>query len=193
MHNFERFLTDLTLAPYIVKATALIGVRRRHGGNMFRHQLSTMAILLDYKVADPVLLKAAVIHDLFEDAPNMPGVSQEEIVRLDSDGSAVYALVMEMTPRMIDGKREPKAEYLQRVMQHGSHRAKVLKLADRISNLTALGFVHDPAFVRRHLQETKAHILPFAQDVSLDMFRELSDLVASRERLLPMLESNDAR
>jgi len=33
---------------------------------MFRHQMSTLAILLDYKFADPVLLKAAVIHDLFE-------------------------------------------------------------------------------------------------------------------------------
>ena len=61
------------MAPYIVKAMALIGVRRRAGSNMFRHQISTMGILLDYKIVDPVLLKAAVIHDLFEDAPSMPG------------------------------------------------------------------------------------------------------------------------
>jgi len=32
---------------------------------MFRHQMSTMAILLDYKIDDAVLLKASVIHDLF--------------------------------------------------------------------------------------------------------------------------------
>ena len=60
---------------------ALIGVQRRGGSNMFRHQFSTMAILLDYKIVDPVLLKAAVIHDLFEDAADLPGVTEEEIVR----------------------------------------------------------------------------------------------------------------
>ena len=70
-----------TLAPYIVKAMALIGVQRRGGSNMFRHQLSTLAILLDYKLVDPVLLKAAVIHDLFEDAATLPGVSEEAIAR----------------------------------------------------------------------------------------------------------------
>ena len=40
------------MAPYIVKAMALIGVRRRAGSNMFRHQISTMGILLDYKIVD---------------------------------------------------------------------------------------------------------------------------------------------
>ena len=69
MQDFEQTLGSITMAPYIVKAMALIGVKRRGGSNMFRHQISTMAILLDYKIIDPVLLKAAVIHDLFEDAP----------------------------------------------------------------------------------------------------------------------------
>src|SRR4249920_2599057 len=106
--ELEESLGRITLAPYIVKAMALIGVTRRSGSNMFRHQLNTMAILLDYKIVDPVLLKASVIHDLFEDAPTMPGVSEEAIVRLDSDGPAVYALVMEVTIRGVDGVRESK-------------------------------------------------------------------------------------
>lgn len=182
MDSFERALRGLTLAPYIVKAMALIGVRRRGGSNMFRHQLSTMAILLDYRIIDPVVLKAAVIHDLFEDAAAMPGVTREEIVSIDEDGPAVYALVMEVTARTVDGVREPKAEYLSRVVQHGSPRARLLKLADRISNLTALGYVHDAAFVRRYLDETRTCVLPFAASVNPDMFRELSDLVASREQ-----------
>src|ERR1044071_6244534 len=97
MDHLEQSLRNLVLAPYIVKAMALIGVKRRAGSNMFRHQLSTMAILLDYKIIDPVLLKAAVIHDLFEDAPGRPGVTRHEIERLDGDGPAVYDLVMEVT------------------------------------------------------------------------------------------------
>jgi (p)ppGpp synthase/HD superfamily hydrolase len=187
MDTFERTLGSITLAPYIVKAMALIGVRRRGGSNMFRHQISTMAILLDYKIIDPVLLKAAVIHDLFENALGMPGVSREEITRIDADGPAVYDLVMEVTIRSPGGIREPKAEYLLRVMLTASHRARTLKLADRISNITALGFVHDPAFVKRYLEETKQCILPHAAAVNADMFRELSDLVEIRERLLPLL------
>lgn len=152
---------------------------------MFRHQLSTMAILLDYKIIDPVLLKAAVIHDLFEDAPTLPGVTEHEITRIDSDGPAVFSLVMEVTIRHTNGVKEPKADYLLRIMQRGSWRAKLLKLADRISNLTALGFVHDAAFVARYLEETRVCILPYAEVVNADMFRELSDLVASRGYLTP--------
>jgi len=183
-------LGGITMAPYIVKAMALIGVKRRAGSNMFRHQISTMGILLDYKIIDPVTLKAAVIHDLFEDAAHMPGVSEREITEIDSDGTAVYALVMEVTIRTVGGRKEPKADYLLRIMQHGSDRAKVLKLADRISNLTALGFVTDVAFVRKYLQETRACILPHAERVNANMFRELSDLVASREHWLPILAGN---
>ena len=144
-----------------------------------------MAILIDYKIIDPVLLKAAVIHDLFEDAPAMPGVTREEITRIDSDGPAVYDLVMEVTIRTAGGIREPKSEYLMRVMQTGSAKARVLKLADRISNITSLGFVHDVEFVKRYLHETRACILPFAGQINPDMFRELSDLVDNREKMLP--------
>ena len=182
MSDFEQSLRDLTLAPYIVKAMALIGVRRRGGSNMFRHQLSTLAILLDYKIVDPVLLKASVIHDLFEDAPAMPGVTREAIERIDADGPAVYSLVIEVTIRTNGGIREPKSEYLLRIMERGSERARLLKLADRISNMTALGFVHDAAFVRRYLDETRTFVLPHAERVNPDMFLELSDLVADRER-----------
>ena len=183
MADLENDLRNITMAPYIVKAMALIGVQRRAGSNMFRHQIGTMAILLDYKIVDPVLLKAAVIHDLFEDAASMPGVTEGEIKRVDSDGPAVYDLVMEVTIRIANGVKEPKSEYLLRIMQTGSRRARLLKLADRISNITALGYVHDAAFVRNYLQQTRTYILPYAEQVNPDMFRELSHLVESRERM----------
>jgi len=184
MEDLEKHLSNITLAPYILKAMALIGVRRRAGSNMFRHQIGTMGILLDYKFIDPVLLKASVIHDLFEDASGMPGVSKEEIVKIDNDGPAVYDLVMEVTIRITNGIKEPKAVFLTRIMESGSRRAKILKLADRISNLVALGFVHDDAFVRKYLMETKGFILPCAEKINADMFRELSDLVSDREQRL---------
>jgi GTP pyrophosphokinase len=189
MDNLEHTLANITLAPYIVKAMALISVKRKGGSNMFRHQISTMGILLDYKMVDAVLLKAAVIHDLFEDAASLPGVTREEITGIDADGPAVYDLVMEVTMRTIDGMRESKAEYLTRLMLHGSPRAKVLKLADRISNMTALGFVHDVRFVRRFVAETRQFVLPYATDINTDMHRELSHLIENREQLLATLRT----
>ena len=170
----ERQLAGITLAPYIVRAMRLIDVPRKAGSNMFRHQMSTLAILLDYKTTDPVLLKASVIHDLVEEAAGLPGVT-------DADGPAVYALVQEVSIRHVDGVREPKAEFLARLMTSGSDRAKRLKLADRISNLITLGFVNDLAFVERYLQETRAQLLPYAAAINADMHRELRDLISSRE------------
>ena len=180
--ELERQLAQVTLAPYIVRAMRLIDVPRRAGSNMFRHQMSTLAILLDYKTADPVLLKASVIHDLFEAADGLSGVTREAIECIDADGPAVYALVQEVSIRVVDGVREPKSLYLSRVMASGSERARLLKLADRISNMVSLGFVTDQAFVERYVQETRTSILPYAAAINADMHRELSDLVSNREQ-----------
>lgn len=54
MEDLEKHLGNITLAPYIVKAMALIGVKRRSGSNMFRHQINTMSILLDYKFTNGI-------------------------------------------------------------------------------------------------------------------------------------------
>ena len=67
-----------------------------------------------------------------------------------------------------------------------------MKLADRISNITSLGFVHDVAFVKKYLRETRDCILPHAEQVNRDMFRELSDLVANREQMLRLLNPDAA-
>jgi (p)ppGpp synthase/HD superfamily hydrolase len=116
----------------------------------------------------------------------MPGVSRGEIVGIDADGQAVYDLVMEVTLQERDGEREPKSEFLRRIMETGSQRAKMLKLADRLSNLIALGFVHDDQFVRDVLTETRQFILPYAEKINPNMYREMYDLVADREAKLAL-------
>lgn len=183
----ERSLKELTLAPYIVKAMAMIDRPRKAGSNMFRHQMSTMAILLDYKIIDPILLKASVVHDLYEELGHEPWVNRDTIATIDADGPAVYDLVAEVTIRETNGVREPKSDYLLRIMQTGSFRAKQLKLADRISNLVGLGFVHDRAFVERYTSQTRSCILPYAEAVNADMYRELRDLVNDRTAHLAYL------
>ena len=126
MNETEK-LKNLVLAPYIIKATALIGKQRGVGGNQFRHAMATMAILLDYKLFDDyILLKASVIHDLLEDVPE---TDEMEIRCIDGQADDVLKLVKEVTrpPDM------PKSEYLKNILENGSDRAKMLKCADRIS------------------------------------------------------------
>lgn len=178
-------LKNLVLAPYILKATALISVQRAVGGNQFRHCFSTLGILLDYKLyTDSVLLKASLLHDLLED---LPETQVDEIRCIDSDGADVVQLVLEVTKR----KDETKEEYLQRLLEHGSWNALLLKCADRISNITDLHRdIQSEQKISDYLDQTERYVIPMARRVNNDMFIELTDLIAKRRGILRMLENN---
>jgi len=181
MNETEK-LKNLTLAPYIIKATALIGKQRTVGGNQFRHALATMAILMDYKLFDDyVLLKAAVIHDLLEDVPE---TDVNELRRIDDQANEVVDLVLEVTrPESMT-----KEDYLKGILSKGSQKAKILKVADRISNLTDL---HRDQYARRdmsnYLDQTEKYVLPMALEVNKDMANELKDLIDKRRKQMNLL------
>lgn len=182
MNETEK-LKDLVLAPYIIKATALIGKERGVGGNQFRHAMATMAILLDYKLFDDyVLLKASVIHDLLEDVPE---TNEFEIRIIDGQADQVLELVKEVTrPETM-----PKAEYLKRILEHGTRRAKLLKCADRISNLTDLHRdTHSDQKITDYLDQTEKYVIPMAREVNKNMEIELTDLVKKRRQLVKIME-----
>ncbi len=170
-------LKGISLAPYMQLATALIGKARFAGGNMFRHQMDTLAILIDYGYIDSVLLKAACIHDVVEDIPDY---DVELIKNADEEGEEVLKLVMEVTKK----KGCLKSDYLKGIIDHGSHKAKLLKCADRISNMISLGFVTSSEFIERYCDETEYYILPIAIEVDYNMYQEIIDLVVSRRRYL---------
>jgi (p)ppGpp synthase/HD superfamily hydrolase len=172
-------LKQMHLAPYIQLATALIGKPRRSGGNMFRHQIDTFGILVDYGYIDSVLLKASVIHDLIEDEP---GLDRERILEIDEESADVYKLALEVTRRPI----ETKAEFLDRIRLFGSDKARVLKSADRISNMISLGYVTDIDFVRRYTDETEDLVFPIARLADARMLEELKELVATRREYLAL-------
>jgi len=170
-------LKNMQIAPYIQLASVLIGKPRRSGGNMFRHQIDTMGILMDYGYIDSVLLKASVIHDLLEDAPE---IDRDTILGIDDEAPDVYKLVLEVTRRPI----ESKEVFLQRIREFGSQRARVLKSADRISNMISLGYVTDIHFIRRYTDETEDYVFPIAQLSDQRMLAELEELVATRREYL---------
>jgi len=170
-------LKSTFMAPYMQLATALIGKTREGGGNMFRHQLDTMATLIDYGHIDSVLLKASIVHDLFEDVPDY---NRNLLLSIDYESPAVYDLVMEVT--RFPGETKP--EFLTRIKKTGSHKAKVLKVADRISNMISLGFVINYEFISRYMEETVRYIYPIAEEVDKGMLSELMSLVESRRKYL---------
>lgn len=170
-------LSDMRLAPYMQLSTGLIGKARHAGGNMFRHQMDTLAILIDYGYIDSVLLKASVVHDTVEDIPDF---DRNNIINADEEGAQVLDLVLEVTRR----DDEDKQQFLRRILDTGSQRAKVLKCADRISNMISLGYVTDPKFIERYCDETEFFLLPMALEVDFNMYQELIGLIMTRRRYL---------
>lgn len=170
-------LKNLVLAPYMLKATVLIGVQRLTGGNQFRHSFATLGILFDYKYFDDhVLLKAALMHDILEDIDDQ---SADEIRFIDLDGNDVVNVVLEVT-RMKD---ETKIHYLEK-LQTASTRAKILKCADRIQNLTDLHLdTHTNQKINDYLDQTEKYILPLAKEVNPDFEKEITDLIIKRRKM----------
>jgi len=151
---------------------------------MFRHQMETHAILTEYGYTNPVLLKAALIHDLLEEAEVIGFRSIEEISSIDEDGARVLELVREVTRRSLNGAEELKSEFLLRIMTQGSEKARILKLADRISNINSLHQVEDKEFISSYLGETEKYIIPYAMEVNRDMAFALINNMESIHNIL---------
>jgi len=179
-------LSGIVLAPWIQKATALRCKKRKTGGNQFRHAMATMSILIDYEFIDPILLKASVIHDLFEDYPE--AANESELRKLDGDGNQVVDLVFEVTKR----EGEEKSVFLNRILTTGTPKAKILKIADRISNLTDLHLdVIIEEKMEKYLEDTEKYVIPMAIAVDNKNFiHELTDLVEIRKLFIKEFKAN---
>mgnify|MGYP007101873861 CR=1 FL=1 len=99
---------------------------------------------------------------------------------IDSEGSAVRELILEVSKH----EGEQKSDFLQRILTSGSPKAKVLKCADRISNMISLGYVTDCKFIERYCDETEYYILPIALEVDYNMYQELINLIITRRKYL---------
>lgn len=189
MENIEmNALRHMELAPWIQKATTLIEHHRKVGGNQFRHCLATMTILIDYHFIDSILLKAAIVHDLLEDSDK---VRPEMLESIDDDGPKVLKIVLELTRNK---ETTSKEAYLEKLLKEGSPSARIVKLADRISNLTDLHlFVFRKKSALTYLEQTEKYILPivpsllteqlsdFQKKMVAEMGKELQDLILIRK------------
>jgi (p)ppGpp synthase/HD superfamily hydrolase len=111
--------------------------RKGDAGEPYVNHLAEVADLvgLATRGEDPQLIAAALLHDVIEDQ----GVTAEELTKLF--GEEIASLVVEVT----DDKSLPKAERKRRQVEETprkSARARLLKLADKTSNLRSL--LHSP-------------------------------------------------
>ena len=112
-HRHQR-RKDADSSPYINHPIALANVLKNEGG-----------------IADASALAAALLHDTIEDTD----ATSEELESLF--GKEITAIVLEVT----DDKSLPKEERKRLQIEHArniSHRAKLIKLADKICNLRDL-------------------------------------------------------
>lgn len=180
MNDLE-ILQSMRLAPWICKGTALTGITSRVGCNQFRHNMATLAILINYHYTDPVLLKASVIHNAMDETLIL---QPAEIIALDEDGPAVLRLIQEVT-----WNREiHRYKYLEKILKSGTRNAKILKCADRISNLTDLpDGIFSEEEMNDYLDETGMFLISMAKEVDGKMLVELQDLLDRRRVLIRRL------
>jgi len=93
----------------------------------------------------------------------MTETNEFEIRIIDGQADQVLELVKEVTrPHNM-----AKADYLKRILENGSRRAKLLKCADRISNLTDLHRdTHSDQKITDYLDQTEKWVIPMAKEVN---------------------------
>ena len=110
------------------------GQLRADGQEYITHPIRVSKLVEKYKVSKniDVLLAGALLHDVLEDTYT----SYRELV--DRFGEIVASLVMEVTSSTFMPKLVGKQIYLAHKMQYMSSYALIIKLADRLDNISDL-------------------------------------------------------
>ncbi len=108
------------------------GQKRANGVPYMTHPEAVVEILREHGIHDETVLAAAYLHDVLEDTD----VTSEQLVR--AFGEDIARLVEELTnPHAKGSSFEEKNESLRDLARRMSGRAKLVKIADRIHNLSS--------------------------------------------------------
>jgi len=124
-------------------------VRRFTGNKYFTHPKQVAELVKKYKSSHKIdeLVSAALLHDTIEDT-GTTGADLEKMF-----GGLVASLVQELTNDEKELKRLGKTEYMKQKMRNMSSWGLVIKLADRLSNVSDFDTA-DPKFVNRYRKQT---------------------------------------
>ena len=118
----------------VLSESAHAGQKRDSGEPYATHPAAVARLLGDHGVADPPVLAAAYLHDVLEDTEVPESALRAEF------GDEIVGLVTELTNigppgRSFEQKQAALLEHARRM----SPRAKLIKLADRLHNLSEMG------------------------------------------------------
>ena len=129
------------------------------------------------KSDDPTILSAAILHDTLEDTET----TREELV--EAFGERITDFVVQVT----DDKSLPKKERKKAQIEHAGHLspgAKLIKLADKISNVRELGDDPPPDKTRKKLLKYfkwARDVVEALGSVNPDLEKEFATVVADAE------------
>lgn len=132
------------------------GQERDGGGRYFDHPREVSMILLRQGVHDHEILIAALLHDVMEDSFILTWEDLEYIFH--SRVCAIVKLVSK-EPGM------PKTEYFPRLLNGGMPEAWLVKLADRLHNMTTLGSCSREKQLKQ-IKETREKIMVLCQKLA---------------------------
>lgn len=150
------------------------------------HPIRVASIVLKYKSSKNIdsLIYAALFHDLIEDTDTDPTYIKEKY------GILTSSLVMEVTSNKEQICKDGKTEYLKEKMFGMSSYALVLKLADRLDNISDLFFA-DKKFVQKYTAETLS-ILDFLSKNKKDLTITHKILMNDIHHMITFIESSPA-
>ena len=136
MNDLALILKSLDFAAFRHKGQ----LRKGEGSTPYiNHPIQVANLLANYAgEADPVLISAAILHDVIEDTVNSTSERDELIDQISEIfGEEILSLTLEVTDDKTLDKVERKKLQIESA-SHKSDRAKKLKIADKIMNLRDL-------------------------------------------------------
>lgn len=138
------------------------GQFRDDGKPYITHPLRVAELVAKYKKSKNIklLMSAALLHDTLEDTYTSP----KELYDFFGKDSPVPSLVIELTTAKFVPKLIGKAQYLAQKMEHMTSYALVIKLCDRLDNITDLEgcslekkerTLSDTRFIMNHLKQNR--------------------------------------
>lgn len=166
-------------AEFARQAHSAIDQRRKYSGEPYIVHPAAVAELVASVTDDGAVIAAAWLHDVVEDTAVTLGEIRTEF------GEDVAALVSSVT-KVVDGTEIGRAKAAEINIAHcgqGSPRAKTIKLADVIHNLSDI-VENDPCFAPVYVRE-KEMLLDVIGEGDPVLFRRAEALIGEIKRKLP--------
>ena len=173
--DFER--EDVIMIPFIV------------------HPIEVMSLLIKLgNIDDEEILCAAVLHDILE------STSAKKYKLEEKFGSHITDIVLELTRTGLSKEEKynlTKDEIWQKKntifldeVKNMSREAKLIKLADRYSNLKRVLRIKKPSKIERYLKQTEEIIRLIPEEVNRNLWNELNDLLQTAKLKYSVKDEN---